>query len=258
MNAVAHDNDPLPAPFTLAPALEAERFAESFRKQHHVRIPDVLAGTDALRLHEHLVSGLAWHTFLVSGGALYRASPGADGSYATDLADKMAAKARAGASNEFASFHEADRLFAEDVPANSRLENPRRSAVLTQFHSFANSPPFLDLCREVTGLRGIDRADIQATRFRQGHFVSVHHVQPYVADNGIRLAAFELNLTLEWRPEWGGLYSIHRGRDYTAYALVPSFNLLDIFDVRYARWIGQVTPLAQAERLSITGWLYGT
>lgn len=255
MNAAA--NDVTTSSMRLAPAApDCTRLAQVFQQTHHVRIPDVLDEASALLLYRHLAGELPWRTFLLARSVLYSARPGPLGSYGPELEAQMKAKAHEGARHGFVSIHEADRLFPEDIPPVCSLENPGRSALLDECLALLNSPAFLDICRTVTGFPDIVRADIQATRFRPGHFVTLHRLRPYLSSSEVRVAAFEINLTLEWQPEWGGLYEINRGHDYLFDSCMPSFNLLDLFSVQHAQWISPVSAFARGERLAIAGWLY--
>src|SRR5581483_9439390 len=135
-------------------------------------------------------------------------------------------------------------------------QNPSSSPLLAIFRERLNSPQFLDYARAVTGIAAITRADIHATPHRAGHCVNFHTTLPYSAQGGRRVAGFEINFTLEWRPEWGGLHTFKTLEDYTAEACIPSFNLLDLFGCHKGRWISTVSDSAAGERLAVAGWLY--
>ena len=257
MNAVV-DHSPGPdGPFRLNPALDAQNLRERFSRHRRLRIPDVLEPLGALALYRHLASEVDWTTFLIADSTMYAAAPTSAGAHAPGVEAQMFARANEGARKAFASLHEANRLFPEDAPEGTRMVIPADTLLLAKFARFVNSPPFLALCRTVTGIAQIERADIQATRFRPGHFTLFHSTLPYAAGRGKRLAAFEMNLTLEWKPEWGGLHEFRAPDDFAAEAFIPAFNLLDLFSPYGGRWISPVAPFATGQRLAISGWLYG-
>jgi hypothetical protein len=227
-----------------------------FRPGGRLRIPDLLESAGGLLLYRHLTSDVSWNTFLVADNTMYSAAPGPSGAHAPDVENEMRARAYTGARKGFACWYDADRLFPEDAPEGLQIEGAADTPVLAGFKQFLNSPPFLDLCRTVTGLAQIERADIRAMRLRPGQFVAFHSTLPYSTRWGRRLLAFEMNLTIEWKPEWGGLYEFKGSDNYVAEACIPSFNLLDIFSTHKGRWISPVAPFADGERLSISGWLY--
>jgi Rps23 Pro-64 3,4-dihydroxylase Tpa1-like proline 4-hydroxylase len=69
------------------------------------------------------------------------------------------------------------------------------------------------------------------------------------------VASFQLNLTPEWRPEWGGLLEF-RGTGHSIEGILPRFNSLDIYTFPQGHWIGAVAPYARGPRLAIAGRLY--
>jgi hypothetical protein len=257
MNALMDENRESIVPFELNRELDQTDLSSRFRERYRLRIPDLLEPAGALMLQQHLSRDVKWSTFLVADNTMYSASPGPYSVHTADVEREMLLRAHMGAQSGFACLYDADRLFPEDAPEGTQIENAPRTPLLARFSEFLNSALFLDLCRRVTGVPQIARADIQATRYRPGHFMMFHTMLPYSQKTGKRLAAFEVNLTIEWRPEWGGLYEFHR-REHVAEACVPSFNLLDIFSFHRGRWISTVAPFAEGERLAISGWLYGS
>jgi Rps23 Pro-64 3,4-dihydroxylase Tpa1-like proline 4-hydroxylase len=70
-----------------------------------------------------------------------------------------------------------------------------------------------------------------------------------------RRAAYVLNLTPEWRPDWGGLLQFYDAMGNVSRAFTPGFNVLNIFRVPQPHSVSWVTPLAAAPRYAVTGWL---
>lgn len=116
--------------------------------------------------------------------------------------------------------------------------------------AFIESEAFADLGRRITGISEIKCADCQAMRYRPGHFLTQHDDTQIAA----RLAAYVMNFTKTWRPDWGGmlLFLDDGGNVETGY--MPGFNLLNVFSVPQRHAVSYVAPSAGFPRLSITGW----
>lgn len=119
-------------------------------------------------------------------------------------------------------------------------------------HEFLNSAEFLDFARIVTGCADIALADAQATCYRCGQFLTQHDD---LATGVQRVAAYVLNLTPQWRPDWGGILNFPDADGHIAEGYTPMFNSLNIFRVPQAHFVSYVTPFARAPRYSISGWL---
>lgn len=117
---------------------------------------------------------------------------------------------------------------------------------------FINSKPVLDMFRAVTGFEQIRFADAQITRYSAGHFLTEHSDE--VIGKG-RLAAYVLNLTPIWRPDWGGALMFPNTEGGFSECLFPTFNALNIFAVPQKHLVSMVSSFATEHRYSITGWL---
>jgi SM-20-related protein len=112
----------------------------------------------------------------------------------------------------------------------------------------------VDFLRVVTGKKGIDFADAQATAYGPGHFLTAHDDE--VAGKQ-RHAAYVFNLTPVWRVDWGGLLLFHGADGHVSRGFTPSFNALNIFAVPQPHSVSMVAPFAANRRYSVTGWLRG-
>lgn len=124
------------------------------------------------------------------------------------------------------------------------------SHYLSAITAFLNSAPLLDFVRRVTGNAAIVFADAQATRYRPGHFLNQHDDGN---DRG-RIAAYVLNMTPRWRPDWGGALLFSDWPGHFSGGYLPVFNALNILAVPQEHMVGFVSPFAGAARYSITGW----
>jgi SM-20-related protein len=120
------------------------------------------------------------------------------------------------------------------------------------FYAFLNSQATLETFRELTHDHEINYIDVQATRYRAGHFLTVHDDD---AAGKHRRFAFAMNLTPAWRADWGGLLQFLDADGHVARGLRPSWNALNIFKVPQLHAVSMVTPSCFGARFSLTGWM---
>ena len=124
--------------------------------------------------------------------------------------------------------------------------------ILRDAVAFLNGERFLTFARNLTGFQDIAFADAQATLYGPGHFLTLHDD---AVEGKNRRAAYVLNLTENWREDWGGYLNFFDKVGNIEAAYKPAFNALNIFAVPAAHSVGLVAPFAGALRCSITGWL---
>jgi SM-20-related protein len=121
-------------------------------------------------------------------------------------------------------------IFIESIASRSTIENVRQ----------------LSACHD------IQRVDAQATWYEAGDFLTEH-----TDDNDARFTrrvAYVLNLSPNWRAEWGGLLLFHDVQGNVVETFVPEFNTLNLFSVPQAHSVSMVAPFAKEKRLALTGW----
>ena len=130
--------------------------------------------------------------------------------------------------------------------------HPHPDHYLAAVTQFLQGEPFLQFCREVTGIKEIARADAQATCYRPGHFLTRHddHVEG-------RLVAYVLNFTPVWNSDWGGMLLFTDSHGHVEEGYVPVWNGLNLMKVPQNHAVSLVAPFAGGLRYSITGWLLG-
>jgi Rps23 Pro-64 3,4-dihydroxylase Tpa1-like proline 4-hydroxylase len=138
------------------------------------------------------------------------------------------------------------------VAVEGEAEQKERDSVLAEFATFMSSSPVLDMFRDVTGSSEIDFADVQATRYTAGHFLTKHHDKK---SGSRRIAAYVLGLTDDWLPEWGGLLLFHDRAGDVAQGFTPKMNTLSLFSVPQDHSVSAIVPYCSRPRLSLTGWL---
>lgn len=119
---------------------------------------------------------------------------------------------------------------------------------------YINQSEWLDAMRRITGEQRIIKTSAQATRYRAGHFLALHNDHQ---DDELRYAAYVINLTRDWQPDWGGLLQFIDDDGQVTDTVCPKFNCISLFKTPQLHCVSNVAPYVQGERLSITGWLRG-
>lgn len=116
-----------------------------------------------------------------------------------------------------------------------------------------NQPRFLDFARRLSGRPEIRRLSVMAARYRTGHFLTPHDD---IHETEQREVAYVLNLTKDWRPEWGGLlHVLEDDRKTVRRTIVPEFNTMVLMRPPTWHFVSQVASYAKAPRYTVTGWM---
>jgi len=212
-----------------------------------VHIPDFLAPACALALHAHLDSA-EWSLVLNSGEKVFDLGREARTALTPDKLQNLMLGLHQQAQAGFQFLFESIRV-PED--ATQRRADP---TLLNRFADFMNTPETLTLLRTITNVPAIAFADAQATAYGPGHFLTTH--DDNVAGKN-RFAAYVMNLTPAWTPDWGGLLQFLDGDRHVAQAWTPRFNALNLFAVPQPHAVTLVAPFAPTRRIAVTGWLRG-
>ena len=147
------------------------------------------------------------------------------------------------AKNEFAfNFH---RTFENRYKEISYLEYSIRKIL--------SSPQFINTIREITGIEITILKQLFLSRYRSGHFLSTH------SDVGNGTLAFVINITKNWKPEYGGiLHFLSEDRKVIIDSIVPIFNNMSLFFVKPVdgtpHYVSHVVPGIAETRYALTGW----
>lgn len=217
----------------------------AFARAGRIHIPALLEAESAARLADAIARVEGWHLVLDSKGKHYDLDAAGMAAAPAELR-RVVDIAGAQAQDGFAYLFENCPIY--DLYHGGRaLDHP-----LAPLFEFLNSATFLDFVRAVTGFAAIGFADAQATRYGPGHFLTSHND---AVDGKNRLAAYVLNMTPRWRPDWGGHLVFYDADGNITQGFAPTFNALNIFAVPADHAVSCVAPFAGAQRHSITGWL---
>ena len=226
--------------FKLSPGFDPKHLAEMFRSYGRIQITDFLSPGSAKAFYTWLAESAEWRLTVNRGEQIFHFDLDEVASWDSRKIELLETAASAGGRYGFQFRYEVIRV-GEDS-----------TTPLAQFAAFLSSPEVAGLLRTITGADDVTFADAHASRYRPGHFLTTHDDR---VDSMGRRAAYVLNLTPEWRPDWGGLLQFFDNRGDVTRAFTPGFNLLNIFRVPQAHNVSWVTPLAGAPRYAVTGWL---
>lgn len=145
------------------------------------------------------------------------------------------------------------RYLFDAYPVSDEIEEGRRAGLASEaVYDALNAPTGLAFLRMLTGDARIAYCDAQVTRFLPGHFLTQH-------DDDVkgkhRLYAYVLNLTPEWRADWGGVLMFLDEDGHVAEGYTPAMNAFNIFRVPMEHCVSEVASYAPRGRLSVTGWI---
>lgn len=232
-------------PGWLAAREDLPELTESFAGRRRVLVPEILDAAFAQRLYDRLKNWPQWalitriqgrHREFDAQGM--ETVPSEKRQVLDDLIHKEAA---AGFQYLF------ERFPLYDKGRAGQLSDP----VLAEAYALLRSEAFLEVGRHFTGEPAIEFADGQATRYRPGHFLTLHDDR---ADGMNRVAAYVINLTPGWGADFGGQLQFADWQGKVEQVFTPGFNTLSLFSVPCPHFVSAVAPFAPGARYAITGW----
>jgi SM-20-related protein len=230
----------------LHPEIDSEQYRSEFRRDSRVQISPFLTDEAAQALRANLIDHGDWREVVHSGERPFEFDRAGQKSLTQSARAKLDELIHKAARDGFQYRYETLR-----VPDSAVERRAMGDLLLARFAEFMCSPAVTGLIRTVTGSTDIDFADMQATAYRPGDFLTTHDD---AVEGKSRRAAYVYGLTRDWRSDWGGLLMFHDERGDIARALIPRFNTLNIFAVPQRHSVSYVAPFAGEIRLSITGW----
>lgn len=232
--------------FELAPRDDIAELAAIFDRTGVVSVPNLLSPDAAASLFAMLRSREDWKQSIASGQSLVELDRTTRASMSAEQHAQLDTAVYAGARDHFQFRYETLRV-PDDDAARAQSSDP-----LAEFARWWSTGVARDLLRQITGSPDIAFADVQATAYSPGDFLTGHSDD---VDGKGRIAAYVLNLTPKWEVEWGGLLAIHDEDQRTVQAIVPTFNRLNLFRVPRLHSVTEVTRVSPYRRYSLTGWL---
>ena len=115
------------------------------------------------------------------------------------------------------------------------------------------SPEFIEFLNSITGLGLTQLTTLFLSKYKSGNFLSPH------SDKGNGRLAFVLNLSMGWKPQYGGnLHFMNEDRTEIIETVVPEYNSFYVFYVPEGNgiphFVGHVVPGVKLLRYAVTGW----
>lgn len=236
--------------FAIDPALDVPTLAARFAATGRVQIRNVLTPESARELQMVLARGTPWGMAVGAGADKPVSISAADSRTPQGQQDLQQASRNAeqhSARGEY-GFRFAHYPIIEALQQGLDPGGPHEVLI-----EHLNAPAFLDLARAVTGIRGLFKADAQATLFAPNHYLG-RHIDSHVAEGWE--VAYVLNLAREdWHPDWGGYLLFLDEEGDVIEGFRPRFNALNLFRVPQPHSVSYVPPFAPIGRMAVTGWL---
>lgn len=223
--------------------LDLDRWRRHLAVHGRVQVPAFLQDTAAEALASELEQRVPWHLAERVSGAS-RTSP--RGEYPEDVvhaARLREAYALAGDRYQFA--------YDSYMLVKAAMEGWDPDLLVHRVLQFLNGPQFIAFARYLGADDTLTHVTAQCTRYRPGHFLMPHDDQD--VQEGRRFA-FVVNLTRDWRPDWGGQLQFLDGEGAIAETFLPRWNTLSLFRVPQGHQVTLVAPWAAHPRHAITGW----
>ena len=233
--------------FALAPGIDRPALRRAYAEKRRIAISPFLVGEAAEALRTHLQDRADWRLAIQPGGSKFVEIEAKD--FETMSPAQREALMRAAAPSEPSGFRY---LFDQIVVVGNRPDNREPDSPLGRFAAFLSSDEVVDLIRDISGASDIAFAEARATRYRPGHFLTIHDDRHEATH---RRVAYTFGLSPVWRPEWGGLLMFHDARHDVEQGLVPRMNALNLFAVPQDHSVSAVAPFAPEPRYSVTGWM---
>lgn len=235
----------------LAPRSDIAQLSSEFREQGRVVVRDLFVPAFADALHRTLSGWTRWSLVTRAGGQHRRFDAAAFDQLPPEGRQALDALVFAEARGGFQYLYERQPLYDPD-----QVEDDHGAAdpVLARMRGLLRQGPLIALARQITGLPHIAHGDGQLTRYRRGHFLTLHDD---AAEGKHRLAAYVLGMTRDWNADAGGQLQFLAADGRVEHSLVPAFNTLALFRVPQPHLVTAVAPFVEHARLSVTGWLRG-
>lgn len=229
-------------------ALNAAQIAHVYARAGRVHIAPILSAACAQQAYRSLAEEVPWQLHLNDDGRAFDIAQEQVRSLPQASQVLLHERIHANAVSKF-------QFLFDNFPLSDAYALGRHTDLyVMRVFEFLNSPEFLSFARRITGDDRIALADAQATLYRPGHFLTQHDD---TATGVHRIAAYVLNLTPQWRADWGGILHFLDGDGHIAEGYTPVFNALNLFKVPQSHAVSYVTPFAAGGRYSISGWLRG-
>lgn len=231
----------------LNPNLDLAAYAAAFQRDGRVQIENALRPDVAEFLYQVLHEQVPWHLAFRDASGSRELPPQQWMSFTPEQRQQL----------ERDIFHIAGEgqfqfCYFTYMMVSAYLQRRDVSLPLNRVVELVNREDWLEPMRRITGFRQIGRANAQATCYRAGHFLTRHND---ASNKEKRLTAYVINLTKEWRSDWGGVLQFLDDDDRVTETLMPRFNTISMFRTPAMHCVSPVALYATGSRYTVTGWL---
>ncbi len=230
---------------TLAHRTDIEQLAQSFCRNGYVLVPNVLSTEFAKAVLARAQSWTEWNLVTRIGDAHKAFDAKAMSELPVDKSEAFLAMVHAQARSGFQYLYE--RYPLDDRARMGLLTDP----ILAQALQSVRSAAFIALLKQITQIGDLEDTDLQLSRYRAGHFLTGHD---HSHAPGLRRAAFVINLTQNWRADFGGILQFIDADGHIERAFTPSFNAMALFRVPKPQAVSAVPAFVDKPRFALTGW----
>lgn len=228
----------------LNPALNAEELAKKYAAKKRLHIPGIFQPESAELIAGCLETQVPWGFAYFDGKPQYKR---AEEMARLTLQEQQAilAEIYGRAPDNFQYAYNCYPML------DAYLQGWQQVPTLDKVLEFLNTDEVLNFVRTLTGRDEIIKGDAQATRYGPGQFLKFHTDD---IKEEYRVAAYVLNFTRSWDPDWGGFLQFYNEDWDITEAFLPRFNALNIFTVPQNHAVSYVANYARHSRYAITGW----
>ncbi|SEK38457.1 2OG-Fe(II) oxygenase superfamily protein [Colwellia chukchiensis] len=222
------------------------KLKQDYLAHGYVQLQHALSADSANLISEKLATQKQWNLVYRRNGCHQDLNSVEVATWSSEHKNNLLKLVHSNADNSFQYFYETIPIY--DIYYDKLLPGHFFNDIV----EFLNSEPTLNLFRTLLNAPEINFADAQITRFSAGHFLNRHNDD---VPGKNRVAAFVINLTKEWRADWGGALQLLTNDLDIKKSFMPTFNDINIFKVPVEHLVTYVPPYTPVARLSITGWL---
>ena len=134
------------------------------------------------------------------------------------------------------------------------MNNKNPSLMELSIRNAVSSPNFISMIRDISGVNISVMTTMFLSKYKTGHFLSPH------SDKGNGKLAAIINLTPNWKPQYGGaLHILSNDRSEIIETFIPGFNNIILFSVEdeevdNSHFVGHVANNVLQTRFAITSW----
>lgn len=220
-------------------------WAGQFKTQGFIHVPGILEAESAEKIHHCLAQQREWNLVFTRDGQAVDIGADSVQAWNAEQLQQFNDIIYAPAEQGFQYLYKTVPIY--DIYHQNLLPGH----FFNTLFEFLNSEPFLNFGRELTGRPDIGFCDAQATCYQAGHFLTRHDDS---TEGKNRVAAFIINLTKDWNPDWGGALQFFDQVGNVEAGLKPTFNALNVLRIPRKHSVAYVAPFATGSRFSITGW----